>query len=73
MHEALELALATSAPGALDQPVASKGIHGEASVRDKVAFLAWHEAYHVGVIGAARTAAGLPGPADLARAASARS
>lgn len=73
MHEALEHAFARSAPGALDQPVAGAGIHGETRIRDKVAFIAWHEAYHMGVIGAVRTAAGLPGPAELARAASAKS
>jgi uncharacterized damage-inducible protein DinB len=73
MHEALEHAFAKSSPDALEQPVAGTGIHGETRIRDKVAFLVWHEAYHVGVIGAIRTAAGLPGPADLARAASAKS
>ncbi|MBC7896238.1 MAG: hypothetical protein H7066_12560 [Cytophagaceae bacterium] len=44
-------------------------MHGETKIRDELAFLAWHEGYHVGVIGAIRTAAGLPGPAELARAA----
>jgi uncharacterized damage-inducible protein DinB len=72
MHEALERAFSESAPDALDRPVAG-GLHGETKIRDKVAFLAWHEGYHVGVIGAVRTAAGLPGPADLARAAAAKS
>ena len=71
MHEALERAFAECASDALDQPAARAGIHGETTIRDRVAFLAWHEAYHAGVIGAVRTAAGLPGPAVLAREASA--
>jgi uncharacterized damage-inducible protein DinB len=74
MHIALESAFAESASDALDEPVGRTGIHGESTVHDRVAFLAWHEAYHAGVIGAVRTAAGLPGPAVLAReAAAARS
>jgi uncharacterized damage-inducible protein DinB len=73
MHEAVEAAFAECAPDALDRPVAGTGIHGETRIRDKVAFLAWHEGYHVGVIGAIRVAAGLPGPAVLARAAAATS
>ena len=72
MHEALEEAFAGAAPDALDQSIAGEGIHGETGIRDKVAFIAWHEGYHTGVIGAIRTAAGLPGPAELAQAASAR-
>ncbi len=71
MHAQLERAFADAAPDVLDQPAGQTGIHGETRIHDKVAFLAWHEAYHTGVIGAIRTAAGLAGPADLARAAAA--
>lgn len=71
IHEALEHAFATAAPDILDRSVASIGIHGETRIRDRVEFLAWHEGNHVGVVGAARTAAGLPGPAELAMAAAA--
>ena len=67
LHEALEAALA-SAGALLDRPLTDAGRHGETALRDRVAFLAWHEGYHIGVIGAARKAAGLSGPAELARA-----
>ncbi|MES2521768.1 MAG: DinB family protein [Gemmatimonadota bacterium] len=70
MHDEIERAFASLTPEMLDRPADSRGVHGESSIRDKVSFIAWHEGYHVGVIGAIRTAAGLPGPADLARAAS---
>ncbi len=73
MHARLERAFDVAAPDVLERPVDQTGIHGETRIHDKVAFLAWHEAYHTGVIGAIRTAAGLVGPADLARAAAARS
>lgn len=66
---AVEEAFGRLSADALDRPVPSAGIHGEQRVGDEVAFLAWHEGYHVGVIGAIRKAAGLPGPAELAQAA----
>ncbi|MDQ6611791.1 MAG: DinB family protein [Gemmatimonadota bacterium] len=69
LHEALELAAVKDAD-VISRPLAKAGLHGESKVRDRIAFLAWHEAYHVGVIGAARKAAGLLGPAELVRAAS---
>lgn len=69
LHDLLELA-ATKAADAIDRPLASGGAHGESQLRDQLAFLAWHEGYHLGVIGAARKAAGLLGPAELVRAAS---
>jgi hypothetical protein len=72
MHGALEQAFASAAADALDRAIDRAGLHGETKVRDEVAFLAWHEGYHVGVIGAIRTAAGLRGPAELARAAAAQ-
>jgi uncharacterized damage-inducible protein DinB len=43
---------------------ASSGGHDEKSVRDKVAFLVFHEGYHLGAIGAMRKAMGRPGPAE---------
>lgn len=72
VHGALEQAFANAAPNAFDLAIDSTGMHGETKIRDEVSFLAWHEGYHVGVIGAIRTAAGLPGPAELARAAAAQ-
>jgi len=35
---------------------------------DAVAFFTFHEAYHVGALGAIRKAMGLPGPAELVMA-----
>ncbi len=71
LHGELEAAFAAAGPDRLAAPGGS-GTHGEATVRDRVAFLAWHEGYHLGVIGACRKAAGLRGPAELAQAAAKR-
>jgi len=68
LHERLE-AGAAHASETMNGPVSGAGAHGESTVRDQLAFLAWHEGYHMGVIGAARKAAGLLGPAELVRAA----
>lgn len=68
LHRELEAAFAAAGPDRL-AAAGGTGTHGEATVRDRVAFLAWHEGYHLGVIGACRKAAGLAGPAELARAA----
>jgi uncharacterized damage-inducible protein DinB len=43
---------------------AVEGAHDERSLRDKLAFLAFHEGYHLGAIGALRKAMGRPGPAE---------
>jgi uncharacterized damage-inducible protein DinB len=71
LHEALEAAFAASSPGDLERTLPAAGAHGEERVRDKLSFLAWHEGYHTGVIGAIRRSAAMPGPADLVAAASA--
>jgi uncharacterized damage-inducible protein DinB len=47
---------------ALDAPV--EGVHDERTLRDKLAFLAFHEGYHLGAIGAMRKAMGHRGPAE---------
>ncbi len=52
----------------LDAPAAG-GAHDEQGVRDKLAFFAFHEGYHLGVIGTIRKALGLPGPAERVMAA----
>jgi uncharacterized damage-inducible protein DinB len=41
------------------------GPHGEKTALDRVLFLLWHEAYHVGALGGIRKALGFPGPAEL--------
>ena len=45
------------------------GAHDEKSLRDQVTFLAWHEGYHMGALGALRKEMGYPGPAEKAMAA----
>lgn len=51
------------------QPMGSKdGPHGEKRVLDTMAFLMWHEAYHIGQIGTLRAQFGLTPTATLARA-----
>jgi uncharacterized damage-inducible protein DinB len=57
-------ALATSA-ARLDAPMPGAGPHDEKKVLDTVLFFAWHEAYHIGSIGAMRKEQGRKGLADL--------
>ena len=64
----LETALAAVTDEALRQPSGQGGPHGEQSVLDGLVFLVWHEAYHMGALGAIRKTLGLPGPAELVMA-----
>ena len=48
------------------------GPHGGRPVLDAVVFSAFHEAYHVGALGAIRKTLGLPGPSELVMAQAAR-
>lgn len=41
-----------------------EGAHDEKSLRDQIVFFAWHEGYHMGMIGANRKALGVLGPAE---------
>ncbi len=43
---------------------AGTGAHDEKSLRDQVVFLAWHEGYHMGALGALRKELGYLGPAE---------
>ena len=47
---------------------AESGPHGEKTALDRVLFLIWHEAYHVGALGGIRRELGFPGPAELVMA-----
>ena len=47
----------------------SEGAHDERSLRDQVAFFAWHEGYHMGALGAQLKAMGYMGPAEKVMAA----
>lgn len=63
MKEAVDAATEESLARTLE-----KGPHGERTVLDKIAFLAWHEAAHIGSLGSIRKALGYPGLAELVRA-----
>lgn len=47
----------------LDRPAPDAWHDGQVT-RDKIVFMAWHEGYHIGVIGAIRKSLGYPGPAE---------
>ena len=57
-------ALASSADR-LVSPMPGAGLHDEKRVIDTVLFLAWHEAYHIGAIGAIRREQGHKAIAEL--------
>jgi uncharacterized damage-inducible protein DinB len=54
-----------SASARLDSPMPGAGPHDEKKVLDTILFLAWHEAYHIGNIGAIRKALGRKAISDL--------
>ena len=51
----------------LDAPMPDAGPHDEKRVLDTVLFLTWHEAYHIGAIGAIRREQGRKAIAELVR------
>jgi uncharacterized damage-inducible protein DinB len=59
-------ALASSS-GRLEAPMPGTGPHNEKRVLDTVLFLTWHEAYHIGAIGAIRREHGRTAIAELVR------
>lgn len=54
----------------LHAPMPGGGPHDEKRILDTVLFLTWHEAYHIGAIGAIRREQGRKGIADVVRDAS---
>ena len=67
----IEADLETAVEGATEATVRAAvegGPFAGQSVLDAVGFFTFHEAYHVGALGAIRKAMGLPGPAELAMA-----
>jgi hypothetical protein len=56
-----------SAASRLGAPMPGAGLHGEKRIRDTVLFFAWHEAYHIGGLGAIRREQGRVEIAELAR------
>ena len=61
-------ALASSADR-LNAPLPGAGPHDEKRILDTVVFLTWHEAYHIGAIGAIRREQGRKAIADLVKGA----
>jgi uncharacterized damage-inducible protein DinB len=51
----------------LEAPMPGSGPHDEKRILDTVLFLTWHEAYHIGAIGAIRREQGRKAIADLVR------
>ena len=51
----------------LEAPMPGGGPHDEKRILDTVLFLTWHEAYHIGAIGAIRREQGRKGIAELVR------
>ena len=64
LHSELSVAL-ESAPARLDAPMRGTGPHDEKRILDTILFSAWHEAYHIGSIGAIRKELGWQGIAEL--------
>lgn len=64
LNAALCAALEAS-PERLDAPMPGAGAHEEKTILDTVLFFAWHEAYHIGSIGAIRKDLGRKQIADL--------
>jgi hypothetical protein len=54
-----------SAGDRLEAPMPGGGLHDEKRVLDTVLFLTWHEAYHIGAIGAIRREQGRTAIAEL--------
>jgi hypothetical protein len=59
----------TSSTGRLEAPMPGAGPHDEKRIFDTVLFLAWHEAYHIGAIGAIRREQGRKAISELVRGA----
>jgi hypothetical protein len=69
LHERVCAALASSGDR-LEAPMPGAGPPGERGILDTVLFLTWHEAYHIGAIGAIRRDQGRTAIAELVRASS---
>ena len=72
LNEDVRAALASS-DDRLKAPMPGAGPHDEKSILDTILFLTWHEAYHIGAIGAIRRDQGRKGIAELVRESSATS
>ena len=64
----LQTALEQATEASIRKTSGQEGPHGEQAVLDGLVFFTWHEAYHMGALGAIRKTLGLPGPAELVMA-----
>ena len=68
----LQAALESASESTIRRTVEGGGPHAGRPVLAAVAFCVFHEAYHMGALGAIRKSLGLPGPAELVMAQAAR-
>jgi uncharacterized damage-inducible protein DinB len=66
LNERVCAALASSGER-LEAPMPGAGPHGERGILDTILFLTWHEAYHIGAIGAIRRDQGRKAIAELVK------
>ena len=59
------IAALEASPARLARPMPGTGLHDEKRIVDTVMFFAWHEAYHIGSIGAIRKELGRKAIAEL--------
>jgi len=64
LNAELEKALEAAAPESLECLVEDR-VYGTRTVLESLAFVTWHEAYHMGALAAIRKQLGYPGPAEL--------
>jgi uncharacterized damage-inducible protein DinB len=67
LNSELSAAVSEASAGQLDAPMPGSGPHDEKKVFDTLLFFAWHEAYHLGGIGAIRKDLGRTAISDLVR------
>jgi uncharacterized damage-inducible protein DinB len=65
LHAELSAALGAASAQQLESPMPGAGPHEEKRILDTVLFFAWHEAYHIGAIGAIRKELGRKAISEL--------
>ncbi|MCP5110070.1 MAG: DinB family protein [bacterium] len=65
LHRELETVLESVTEEMLNRPAPAGGPHGEQKLLNSLVFYPWHEAYHMGALGAIRKQLGYPATADL--------
>ena len=67
LNSELSAAVSEASAAQLDAPMPGSGLHDEKRVFDTLLFFAWHEAYHLGGIGAIRKDLGRKAISELVR------